>query len=74
MSYKIEIYKSFEDIVLKRKLKDFFVGAFIFSFLFYGLLFYIYFNDPIYRLIRICSSIIVILSGYLIYHGIGRDL
>jgi len=65
-----KLYKSFEDINLKKKLKFFFLGIFGLAFTLYGIVLYNTYHDPIIRsIISIIDSLIMLLSATLIYYA-----
>lgn len=69
-----KMYKSFNDVLLKQQLKYFLSGILCLSVMFYGILLYIFWDAPIYRIIWSFLAFISIPSGFLIYYGIGRKL
>lgn len=65
-----KLYKSFEDIKLKKKLGLFFLGLFGFLYTLYGLVYYNYSDDLLFRLIlSIITSIITLICVGLIYYA-----
>lgn len=72
--FLLKLYNKFEDNELKRKLRYFIIGIIGMFITFYGLILYNSSIHPIFKMIWIGLSIIVIPSGYLIYYGIGRGL
>ncbi len=73
--FSIQIFKKFEDEVLKKRWKYFILGAleiYIFS---YGILTANMLNIPEFRLAMGIIGIFLCLSGgYLIYYGVGRQI
>jgi hypothetical protein len=72
--YSEKLYKSFNDALLKQQLKYFLIGVLCLSFMFYGMLFYVFWDNHIYRIIWSVIAIFSIPSGFLIYYGIGRKI
>ncbi|MFX1238476.1 MAG: hypothetical protein ACFE8P_12250 [Promethearchaeota archaeon] len=73
--FSIKIYKSFEDEIVIKKWKYYFIGYCGFAFSFYGWMVYNTITDPLVRVIwSIISGVILIPSGILMYLGIGRQL
>jgi hypothetical protein len=70
----LKLYNGFEDDNLKKKLMYFFIGFCGVAFVTYGAVLYNTWDDPIFKAIWIYLSFIVVLSGYLIYYGMGRGL
>lgn len=68
------VHDSFNDTLLKKKIKYFSIGIVILAFSFYGLLFYITTDNPFYKIIWSVLSFIIIPSGLFIYYGTGREL
>ncbi len=65
-----KLYKSFEDIKLKKKLGLFFLGLFGFLYTLYGLVYYNYSDNLLFRLIlSIITSIITLICVGLIYYA-----
>ena len=65
-----KLYKSFEDIKLKKKLGLFFLGLYGILFTLYGLVYYNYSDDLLFRLIwNIATSIITLICAGLIYYA-----
>ena len=72
--YSKKIYSSFTDVLLKQQLKYFLIGVICLSFMFYGIIFYVFLDNPLYRIIWSVFAVFSIPSGFLIYYGIGRKL
>ena len=72
--FLLRLHNKFEDNKLKRKLRYFIIGISGMFITFYGLILYNSAINPIFKIIWIGLSFIVIPSGYLIYYGIGRAL
>ncbi len=72
--YSKKVYNSFTDALLKQQLKYFLIGVLCLSFMVYGILFYVFWDNPIYRIIWSVLAIFSIPSGFLIYYGIGRKI
>ena len=72
--YSKKVYNSFMDALLKQQLKYFLTGVLCLSFMFYGLLFYVFWDNYIYRIIWSFLAFLSIPSGFLIYYGIGRKI
>ena len=72
--YSIRIYIKFENEYLKKKWKYFFMGMFAYFFLFYGTSFSNTLNNDLFRVIWSLISLPSLLSIYLIYHAVGRQL
>ena len=70
-----QIYKKFEDEELKKKWKLFIYGFICLTIFMYGIFISNFLNNPTFRLIMGASGLILaILSGYLMYTGVGRQL
>lgn len=66
----LKLYKGFEDVKLKKKLGYFFLGIFGFTFTFYGLVYYNYSDDLLFRSIwSVTTSVITLLCVGLIYYA-----
>ena len=72
--YSYQIYTKFENQYLKKKWKYFFVGVFAYFFLYYGTSLSNTLNDDIFRFIWSLISLPTLISLYLIFHGVGRQL
>jgi hypothetical protein len=72
--YSKKLYKSFMDVLLKKQLRYFLTGVLALSFMFYGMLFYVFWDNPIYRFLWCILAFFSIPSGFLIYYGIGRKI
>lgn len=72
--YSIKIYIKFESDYLKRKWKYFLVGISAYFFLYYGTSFSNTLNDDTFRFIWSLISLPTLISLYLIYYGVGRQL
>ena len=70
----IQLYRSFQSEILRRKLKFYILGCNGFIFMFYGLVLYNTWNNPIFRTVWSIISLILIFFSFLIYYGIGRQL
>ena len=72
--YSIKIYTKFENEYLKKKLKYFLIGISAYFFLYYGTSFSNTLNNDTFRFIWSLISLPTLISLYLIYHGVGRQL
>lgn len=69
------LYRLFKDKELKKKLRYFSLGIIGNLFSLYGIILYNTWHDPQFRLIwSVISLILVPMSGFLIYYGIGHNL
>lgn len=69
------IYKKFEDDQLRRKWKLFILGFCCLIIFMYGIFVSNLLNNPNFRLVMGATGLILaIISGYLIYYGVGRQL
>ena len=70
-----QIYKKFDDNLLKRKWKYFILGLGAFYACAYGIFISNVLNIPIFRtVIGIIDLVLIISGGYLMYIGVGRQL
>ena len=72
--YSIKIYIRFESDYLKKKWKYFLIGITAYFFLYYGTSFSNTLNNDNFRIIWSLISLPTLISLYLIYYGIGRQL
>ena len=71
----IKMYRKFEDKVLKKKMRYFFIGFWGVVLGYFGGMLYVTWNDPFFRAIwNIVSLCMIIPSCVLIYYGIGSEL
>ncbi|TFF97266.1 MAG: hypothetical protein EU547_04775 [Promethearchaeota archaeon] len=74
MYFSITIYQKFQNPQLKSRWVQFLIGMVGFMFILYGLMLYIFWSNELYRFIWGFISPAVIIFGYLIYRGTGRQL
>ncbi|MFX0022948.1 MAG: hypothetical protein ACFE9S_11540 [Candidatus Hermodarchaeota archaeon] len=72
--YSIKIYKKFENDYLRKKWIYFLIGISAYFFLYYGTSLSNTLNDDTFRLIWSLISLPTLISLYLIYYGVGRQL
>ncbi|MFX0143924.1 MAG: hypothetical protein ACFE9C_07595 [Candidatus Hodarchaeota archaeon] len=72
--YSIKIYKKFESDYLKKKWKYFLIGISAYFFLYYGTSLSNTLNNDTFRFIWSLISLPTLISLYLIYYGVGRQL
>lgn len=72
--YSIKIYIKFENEYLKKMWKYFMIGICAYFFLYYGTSFSNTLNIDNFRFIWSLISLPTLISLYLIYHGVGRQL
>ncbi|MBY8985946.1 MAG: hypothetical protein KGD65_12805 [Candidatus Lokiarchaeota archaeon] len=72
--YSIKIYSKFENQHLKKKWKYYLLGMLAYFFLYYGTSFSNTLNNDSFRLIWSILSLPTLISLYLIYYGVGRQL
>ncbi|MHA2391966.1 MAG: hypothetical protein ACXAEX_08340 [Promethearchaeota archaeon] len=72
--YSIRIYVKFESDYLKKKWKYFLIGIFAYFFLYYGTSFSNTLHNDIFRFIWSLISLPTLISLFLIYYGVGRQL
>jgi len=72
--YSIKIYRKFEDGYLKKKWKYFLIGIFAYFFLYYGTAFSNTLHNDLFRFIWSLISLPTLISVFLIYYGVGRQL
>jgi len=72
--YSLKIYSKIENQHLKKKWKYFLIGELGYFFLFYGTTFSNTLNNDSFRLIWSIFSLPTIISLFLIYYGVGRQL
>lgn len=73
--FSIRIYKSFEEIPVKKKWRYYMLGYIGLAFSYYSLIFYNTFTDPLMRLIfSVITAVVLVPSGFLMYLGIGKQL
>ena len=70
----ISIYGKFESEYLKKKWEYLFIGIFGYFFLFYGTTFSNALHNDLFRFVWSLISLPCLISLYLIYHGLGRQL
>ena len=71
----LQIYKKFEDDLLKKKWKFFIYGFFCLLVFLYGIFISNTLNIDIFRtLLGLVGLILAIIAGYLMYSGVGRQL
>ncbi|MBY9003817.1 MAG: hypothetical protein KGD73_07585 [Candidatus Lokiarchaeota archaeon] len=71
----LQIYKKFEDDILKKKWKFFIYGFFCLLVFLYGIFISNTLNIDIFRtLLGLVGLILAIIAGYLMYSGVGRQL
>ena len=72
--YSIRINIKFENEFLKKKWKYFLIGICAYFFIYYGTSFSNTLNNDTFRFIWSLISLPTLISLYLIYHGVGRQL
>ncbi len=72
--YFKKLYKKFEKIELKKKLRYFIAGSYGMFFISYGAVLYNTWQNPILKIIWTFLSLVIVPSGLLIYFGITRNL
>lgn len=72
--YSIRIYIKFENEFLKKKWKYFLIGICTYFFIYYGTSFSNTLNNDTFRFIWSLISLPTLISLYLIYYGVGRQL
>jgi hypothetical protein len=72
--YSLKIYSKFEDQNLKKKWKYFLIGVLGYFFLYYGTSFSNTLNSDNFRLIWSMVSLPTLISLFLIYYGVGRQI
>jgi len=72
--YSLKIYSKLENEYLKKKWKFFLAGVFAYFFLYYGTSLSNTLNDDVFRIIWSLLSLPTLISLYLIYHGVGKQL
>ncbi|MFW9971139.1 MAG: hypothetical protein ACFFDF_13170 [Candidatus Odinarchaeota archaeon] len=72
--YSIKIYIKFEGDFLKKKWKYFLIGMCAYFFLYYGTTLSNTLNEDSFRFIWSLISLPTLISLYLIYYGVGRQL
>ena len=71
----LQIYKKFEDDILRKKWKFFIYGFFCLLVFLYGIFISNTLNIDIFRtLLGLVGLILAIIAGYLMYSGVGRQL
>ena len=70
----LEILKKFEDPILKKKWKYFIFGISFYFLVYFGTSISNFLNDPTIRTIWSLLALIAILSTYLIYYGVGKQI
>lgn len=72
--YSIKIFRKFENGYLKKKWKYFLIGLFAYFFLYYGTAFSNTLHNDLFRFIWSIISLPTLISVFLIYYGVGRQL
>ena len=72
--YSLKIYIKFENEYLKKKWKYFLIGIYAYFFLYYGTSISNTLNNDSFRFIWSLISLPTLISLYLIYYGVGRQL
>ena len=72
--FSIAIYKRFKDPQLKKKWKSFIYGMIGMDIILYGTMISNTLNDPTFRLIMGIFAISILLWGYLLYYGVGKQI
>lgn len=72
--YSIRIYSKFENQRLKKKWRHFLIGLLAYFFLYYGTSLSNTLNNDDFRLIWSLISLPTLITLYLIYYGVGRQL
>jgi hypothetical protein len=72
--FSIQIYKSFEDEIIKKKWGYYLLGYLGIIFTFYSLVIYNTLEDPLIKSITGLLTLVLVPSGILMYLGIGRQL
>ncbi|MHA1391655.1 MAG: hypothetical protein ACTSQT_05375 [Promethearchaeota archaeon] len=73
--FSFQIYKKFEDEVLKRKWRFFILGFIALMAFMYAIFISNYLGDPTIRLlIGVMGLILAILGGFLMYFGVGKQI
>jgi len=73
--FSFQIYKKFEDEVLKRKWRSFMFGFISLMIFMYAVFISNYLGDPTIRLlIGVMGLILAILGGFLMYFGVGKQI
>ncbi len=72
--FSIKIYIKFESKYLKKKWKYFLIGIFAYFFLYYGTSISNTLNSDTFRFIWSLISLPTLISLYLLYYGVGRQL
>ncbi|MHA2008635.1 MAG: hypothetical protein ACXABO_19965 [Promethearchaeota archaeon] len=72
--YSLRIYSKFENQYLKKRWKYFLIGLIGYFFLFYGTTISNTLNNDSFRLIWSILSLPTLISLFLIYYGVGREL
>ncbi len=72
--FSIQLFKTIQTEILRRKLKFYNIGFFGFISMIYGLILYNTWNNPIFRTVWSFIAILHILFSFLVYYGIGRQL
>ncbi len=72
--YSLNIYIKFENEYLKKKWKYFLIGIYAYFFLYYGTSISNTLNNDSFRFIWSLISLPTLISLYLIYYGVGRQL
>jgi len=70
----VKLFKQFSDSRLKKKLKYFFSGTYMYYGISYGTILYNTWNNIIFQSIWIFISFLILPAGILIYYGIGKNL
>ena len=73
--FSFQIFKKFEDEVLKKRWKFFILGFCAFVFFLYGIFISNVLNNPTFRIVIVGAGLILDLIGaYLMYFGVGRQI
>jgi hypothetical protein len=72
--YSVKIYSKFENQHLKKKWKYFLIGMIGYFFLYYGTSFSNTLNNDSFRLMWSIISLPTLISLFLIYYGVGRQI
>lgn len=70
----VRLFRQFSDSRLKKKLKYFFSGIYMYYGISYGTILYNTWNNIIFQSIWIFISFLILPAGILIYYGIGKNL
>jgi hypothetical protein len=70
----LEIHKKFEDPQLKKKWKYFIFGISFYFLIYFGTSISNFLNDPTFRTVWSLVALVAIISTYLIYYGVGKQI